>query len=425
MNTSLTSFSCSLISKEIFFSFSFSFSQAATSFFHILAYIIIFWWCFVICISSYGVIISFFRYGRSSIDSTLLFSSFNSLPPVTILRPLKGLDFDLERNLESGFKLNYPPNLLQLIFLVAHPNDSAVPFVTSLISKYPHISSTLIVSEEIVGVNPKINNLIKGYRIAKHNLIWIWDSNIEMGPESLIRSVLALTTDPTVGLVHHLPVALPPTSFGSLLEWIFLNMSHAKLYLGINGFGQTSCVIGKSTFFRKADLEQCGGLKLFGKYLAEDNMIGTAIWNMRLHHKMTGDIAHQSLGQMTLSDHFSRRLRWTRIRCYTLPYTTFLEPLSECFLLGFIFSLSTYFNFNIPILFSLLLHLFIWVLLDITILFQICPHDRPPLWKICLAWLVREFSALPLYVVALSGNTVSWRDENYQIMFGGTVRKIH
>jgi len=45
--------------------------------------------------------------------------------------------------------------------------------------------------EEIVGVNPKVNNLMEAYRAAKHDFI---DSNVSVVPDALLRSLASFNS---------------------------------------------------------------------------------------------------------------------------------------------------------------------------------------------------------------------------------------
>lgn len=197
-----------------------------------------------------------------------------------------------------------------------------------------------LAGEEIVGVNPKINNLIRTYRQASYDILWIIDSNVLTNLGCLARSVSILTAVPLpghrqVGLIHHLPFAIfPDSQLGSRVEQVFLCSTHAKMYLAINQLVISSCVAGKSCLFRKSDLETAvekkrtggkgkllgtgeGGLASFGKYLGEDNMIGEALWDdLGMKHAMGSDMAGNTVGSMKVETYFKRRVRWIRVRKY-------------------------------------------------------------------------------------------------------------
>jgi len=199
---------------------------------------------------------------------------------------------------------------------------------------------TVGVGQEIVGVNPKINNLIRPYREAKYDLLWVLDSNVLTLSTTLSRSVPLFTpstpSSRPIGLVHHLPFAVyPDTLLGSRVEQVYMCSTHSKMYLAINQVQIASCVTGKSCLYKKSDLikaatrklekgklsskasEQEPGLATFGQYLGEDNEIGVAIWEeLGMRHAMGNEMAGNTVGTMSFAKYFRRRVRWIRVRKY-------------------------------------------------------------------------------------------------------------
>ncbi|KAI9149820.1 Ceramide glucosyltransferase [Blastocladiella emersonii ATCC 22665] len=353
----------------------------------------------------------------------------HGLPKVTILRPLKGIDCSIERNLDACFHLDYPRDCIEMIFCVADDRDPVLPLVKRVMDTYAaEFDVKLYVGEQDIGINPKIRNLLRGYTAARHDIVWVLDSNVWVAPPTLRRSVTALL-DPRIGLVHHLPVGIRAHSLGAELEAVFLNVAHARLYLGINWLAPSSCVIGKSTLFRRSDLALCGGLGSFAKYMAEDNMIGQAIWDLGLRHAMTPDRAWQTLGSMPARDFFARRQRWGRIRKYTVRLATAVEPLTECLVLSAIFAfalrgiLARVFGVPPPpFAAAWLAHVAAWLTADWGVARNVAGKDANMSFPAFLrAWTVREASALATYVWAVAGSTVAWRDLEYELLPGGTV----
>src|ERR1700678_2163286 len=129
------------------------------------------------------------------------------------------------------------------------------------------VFSQLFLGEEIVGVNPKVNNLIRSFRAAAHDILWVLDSGVMVDPGTLARSADILTTlssssrsPRSIALVHHVPLALiNEPQVGSILEAAFLNTNHAKMYIAINTVGIESCVVGKSNLYRRSDTDRLNG----------------------------------------------------------------------------------------------------------------------------------------------------------------------
>lgn len=350
-----------------------------------------------------------------------------SYPGVTILRPLKGLDPSLEYCLRSSFELDYPT--YQLIFSVASAEDPAIPVVRKLIEEYPQIDAMLLVGDKQVGINPKINNMIRGYDAGKYDIFWICDSNIYVNPGSLGRSVKHFA-DPTVGMVHHVPRALNPTTFGGTLESLYFASTHARQYIFINALSRKlwpiglriTCVIGKSSFIKKSILERIGGLAHYGQYLAEDFTLGRDLAEQNYKLLMTDDIASQILGRVTPTDYALRRVRWGRLRRFLIPGPTLLEPFAESLMSSLVGAFGMALIWGIHPLSFIGFHYVVWFVFDV-LLFRTLMHQKIANYRaFLLAWSFREFVYLPLYFMSIMGNTVEWRGQRYKLLFGGGVK---
>ena len=103
-----------------------------------------------------------------------------------------------------------------------------------------------------VGINPKINNLMPGYEVAKYDLIWICDSGIRVTPDTLTDMANQMTEK--VGLVHGLPYVADRQGFAATLEQVYFGTSHPRSYISANLTG-FKCVTGMSCLMRKDVLD--------------------------------------------------------------------------------------------------------------------------------------------------------------------------
>src|SRR5262249_47980884 len=118
-------------------------------------------------------------------------------PAVTLVRPVCGIDNFVEATLRSSFELDYPR--YELIFCVASGKDPVVPLVDALIAQYPAVQAKLLVGDERISTNPKLNNCLKGWRAAAHDWIVLADSNVLM-PRDYIQRLVA-SWRPDTGLI--------------------------------------------------------------------------------------------------------------------------------------------------------------------------------------------------------------------------------
>ncbi|KAE8632233.1 hypothetical protein XENTR_v10001484 [Xenopus tropicalis] len=197
---------------------------------------------------------------------------YSKLPGVSLLKPLKGVDPNLINNLETFFELDYPK--FEILLCVQDLDDPAVDVCKKLLGKYPSVDAKLFIGGKKVGINPKINNLMPGYEVAKYDLIWICDSGIKVKPDTLTDMANQMTEK--VGLVHGLPYVADRQGFAATLEQVYFGTSHPRSYISANVTG-FKCVTGMSCLMRKEVLDQAGGLIAFAQYIAEDYFMAKAI----------------------------------------------------------------------------------------------------------------------------------------------------
>jgi ceramide glucosyltransferase len=173
--------------------------------------------------------------------------------------------------------------------------------------------------------------------------------------------------------------------------------------------------------YRKSDIEKVGGFAQFGKYLAEDNVIGQTMLRFGRRHAMTGDLARQPLGSLTLKEFIKRRIRWIRLRKYVATVGTLYEPWSECFLSGLYGAAAFNYIFRIPFLLFFSIHLFIWFICDILVMSTLEPRFLSSKGLYLSSWLVKETFTLPLWFAAMIGTKVEWRGKHYSLNSDGTV----
>src|SRR5208337_2307010 len=173
--------------------------------------------CFFYLLSALGLA-SFLRDRRKRLKEPPLAES--QLPPVSILKPLKGVDPEIWESFCSHCEQEYPQ--FQLIFGVSDPGDPAIEVVRKLQAKYPNLPIELVVCNRVLGTNIKVSNLVQMLPAARHELLLVNDSDIRV-PADYLRSVSTPLADASVGLVTCLyrgvagPTVASPT-LGSRLE---------------------------------------------------------------------------------------------------------------------------------------------------------------------------------------------------------------
>ena len=230
-------------------------------------------------------------------------------PPATIVRPVCGIDNFVEDTLASSFALNYPN--YEIVFCVALERDPVVPVVRALMAAHPHVPARLLIGDDRVSLNPKLNNCVKGWDAAAHDWIVIADSNVLM-PRDYIQRLLAAWR-PDCGLVCAPPIGSRPENFWAELECAFLNTYQARWQYCADTFG-SGFAQGKTMLWRRADLESAGGIRALGAELAEDAASTKLVRALGLSVHLVDAPFAQPLGRRGLREVWRRQTRWARLR---------------------------------------------------------------------------------------------------------------
>lgn len=260
--------------------------------------------CFILVIIQIStVILVIWRLKQPQINSE------NTLPFISLVRPLCGLNAYEEETLRSGFAQNYPH--YELLFCVASPEDPVISLVKKLIDDYPERSVKLLTGNDVITSNPKVNNLVKGWKEAQADWIVMTDSNLLLPPDYL--HILISTFDQNTGLVSAPAVGCNPLNLWGAVEAAMLNTHQARWQYLVDiagvGFAQ-----GKTLCWRRDVLEAGGGLSVLGKELAEDVASTKLVRRAGLNVRLPAKPFFQPIGYRSFKQVWERQLRWSRIR---------------------------------------------------------------------------------------------------------------
>lgn len=199
--------------------------------------------------------------------------SRGALPPVSILKPLCGVDDALSQNLASFAALDYPA--FEVVLGVASRRDAAWPVALAAARRWPDRFRAVLQRGE-PGRNPKVNQLVTLAREARHDVLVISDSNVRVAGDYLVE-IAALLADPAVGLVTHPIAGVGERSLGSLFDHLHLAGSITPGVVAMKRLAGHDIVVGKSMALRRADLAAMGGFEAVKDVLAEDYVLGRRV----------------------------------------------------------------------------------------------------------------------------------------------------
>jgi ceramide glucosyltransferase len=230
-------------------------------------------------------------------------------PPVSLVRPVCGIENYVKETLASAFALDYPH--YEIVFCVALAQDPVVPTVRRLMAANPQVPARLLIGNEKISDNPKLNNVYKGWRDSAHDWIVLADSNVFMPPDYIQRLLSAWRHD--TGLVCSPPVGCRPAGFWAELECAFLNTYQARFQYTADTIGM-GFAQGKSMLWRRSILEQAGGIRALASELAEDAASTKVVRRAGLRVRLVDAPFEQPLGYRSAREMWRRQVRWARLR---------------------------------------------------------------------------------------------------------------
>ncbi len=315
-------------------------------------------------------------------------------PFITLLRPACGLDSHDAETLGSSFTQNYPA--YEVVFCVARDDDPVVPLLRDLMARHPKVPSRLLLGEDAVSANPKLNNLHKGWVQTTARWVAMADSNLLLPPDYL--QTLLSSWQAGTGLVSAPPVGIRPQGMAASLECAFLNGNQARLQLAADSLG-VGFAQGKTLFWRRDLLAAQGGLVALGKDLAEDAASTKLVRRLGLRVTLTPAPFAQPIGKRSLRTVWDRQLRWSRVRRDGFASIFLAEPLNGPVLPALALGLA---SGPLPALAMLGL----WYLAEACLL-RIA--DWPRGWRDLAAMPLRDALVLPLWVATFARRGITWR----------------
>lgn len=339
-------------------------------------------------------------------------------PPVTILKPVKGLDPAMDEAFASHCRQDYAGEY-EILFGVSSMDDPAVAAIERLKAAFPERNVRIVECPQALGPNGKLSNLVQILPHAQYDYFVLNDSDISVGPRYLTR-IMAPMIDGRVGLVTAPYRGRSERSFGSRLEALGISTDFFPGVLvaryierGVH-FG-----LGSTLAFSRLALVTSGGFEPLVKQLADDYELGARIAKAGFRVHLSREVVETSVPRYRFAEFAAHQLRWARtvrasrpggyfglIVTYGLAWATLnlitsaADPVSlALFCLVFLTRTAMALGIGVGIL-----------------------GDRQVMRYLWMLW-PRDIIAFVLWAWSYASNTIVWRGEKFRLHKGELVRE--
>ncbi len=361
-------------------------------------------------------LISVFYYCGSIYASTSFFTqpkrvNSNFQPAVSILKPICGVDQNSYENLASFCNQSY--SSYQIIFAVQDAFDPCIIVIKQLIRDFPEQDLHLVVSDRTIGINPKVNNLANALLEAKHDLLLLADSDIQVKSDFLARVVQPFYV-PSVGVVTCMYRSRTNSAIAAF-EALSISTEFLPSVLMARQLEGISFALGAVIAMPKSVLADIGGFNAIANYLGDDFRLGNLPAQAGHQVILSDYVVDHTLDTKTFAEFLTHQTRWLRGNRFVRPW-------------GYTGLIFTYGIANS--LFLLLVTsgaTFAWIIFVTTVVarmtmaWKIGVHDlEDEIAKRCF-WLIplRDLVSFGLWCNGFMGNTVMWRGKRFKLAKSG------
>lgn len=346
---------------------------------------------------------SYFRAARKTPTVTPAFT-----PPVSILKPVRGVDREACENFASFCRLDYPE--YEILFGVTDADDPAIPVVQQLQRDFPDRAVRLLVGAPSLGTSPKMNNLCNLVREAKYHLLVICDSDVRVEADYL-RDAVSPLIDPKVGVVTAFFRSMTEGNFSSDLDAIGVPSDSSANVLVARKLSRIDFALGWTMATTKERLEEIGGFEAMADHHSDDFTLGNKIAKRGYRIELMRRPIWMVFPKEGLRQFLKHELRWSimlrNIRpagylgiamTFGLPWAVLAAVLAHSSLASAVYILA-YLTLRLTMAWTIA----VWGLGD--------PVVRKKIWLVPL----RDAARFLIWVAGFFSNKVSWRGKEYLV----------
>jgi ceramide glucosyltransferase len=364
-------------------------------------------------------IAKFRKLERQQIQQQKLLFAQGNAPLVSVLKPLHGMEPQLERNLESFFNQDYPGDF-EIIFAVDHPDDAALPLVTKVCERHPEIPTRILITGEPACPNPPAFSYAQMAKVARAGIFVTSDSDVEVKPDYLSQIVPQLCVKEN-GMLTCVYRGLNTGGFWSALDAVGMSAEMTAGVLVANLLEGMKFGLGPTIAVRRDALDAIGGFEVLGHYFSNDFVIGNMIAAKGYNVVLSRHVISHVVPPMTFRRMWQRQVRWATGTKHSRPKGHF----------GTVFIFAVPYGLLGLLGSSLLGHPALGLALLAVSVVNRLVESYAIGWRVtgdreCLRkpWLfvVRDLLGFAVWTASYLSRNMRWRDGRFELVEGGRIR---
>jgi ceramide glucosyltransferase len=338
-------------------------------------------------------------------------------PPVSILKPIRGLDPNARENLVSFCRLDYPE--YEIVFCIDAADEAVVSVIGDLKRSFPNRSIRALHGSGRVATNDKVAKLVRLVNEAAYETVVISDSDVSVQPDYL-RRLTAPLRDPKVGAVTCFYAHDELATFTDRLQTIGMM---SDFYAGILVAWQLDGIkftLGPTIATTRAHLNRFGGYAVLENRPADDLLVGRLIAEQGYEVALLRYTIKTVSDYQSMRDLLHKRLRWIVVMRHMRPWGHF----------GLLFTQGLPWSLLAvavdPSLTIASAYLGTYLALRVAMTWTIGIHGlkQRGLWKEMPLIPVWDAAALGIWLASFLRNSIRWRGADYYIQDGKLVPVI-
>lgn len=340
-----------------------------------------------------------------------------SLPPVSVLKPVHGMEPQLAENLESFFRQNYPD--FEIIIGARDAENAALQIAQDIRERYPKVNSKVVLSGAPTWPSAKVFSLHKMIAASSNDFLIISDSDVLVS-QNFLRSVIPALLEPKNGLVTCLYKGIAANDFWSFLEGLGMSVEMPSGVLVADMMEGMRFALGAAIAVRRDALEAIGGIASTANYYSDDFVLGNEVWAAGYKVVLSHEIVGHVLMPRTLKQTFGDQLRWMKSTRYSRPKGHIGTGLTYAMPFGVLGWISAAAIGHPRLGIGLFAAAFLNRVIQSIVVGWGVIRDRQAL-KFCWVYPLRDLMGFIFWARSFGSARFSWRGESYRFSEGGKI----